>query len=123
MWKIHWIITNTKKHYRNRRKCFFGCKSFNGKLVFESSKLKTGSLELSLNLETIDAYAFSYCSGFTGSLKLPNNLTKIGNSAFSNCTGFNGSLELLNNLTIIENNAFSDCTGFISSLELPKNLI
>ena len=64
------------------------------------------------SITTIEAYTFSYCSGFNGKLTIPNSVTTIGESAFFSCQGFKGDLTIPNSVTTIGSQAFFRCTGF-----------
>ena len=74
------------------------------------------------SITTIEAYTFSYCSGFNGKLTIPNSVTTIGESAFQHCTGFKGNLKLSNSVKTIGNSAFGRCTGFTGDLILPNSI-
>ena len=70
---------------------------------------KSGAITIPQTVTTIQASAFSGCSGIT-SITLPSSLTSIGDYAFRNCSGIT-SVTLPNTLTSVSNNPFSGCSG------------
>ena len=91
-----------------------------GACAFDSCINMTGNLDLSENIETIEAHAFCSC-GFTGDLTIPDSVTYLGNHCFSNCS-FDGNLYLGKSLETIGSYSFKDCVSLKGSIELPEGL-
>jgi hypothetical protein len=68
-------------------------------------------LHLPKGLKSIEASAFSGCSGLSGKLRLPKGLTSIGAYAFSGCSGLYGELCLPEGLKSIGDGVFYNCNA------------
>ena len=75
-------------------------------------------LQYFTGLESLDVYAFNYCS--LQSIKLPNSLTSIGQYCFKGCTVLQ-SIEFPNSLKSIGSFCFSGCNN-LQFIELPNGL-
>ncbi|MGI5905872.1 MAG: leucine-rich repeat protein [Candidatus Pararuminococcus gallinarum] len=60
-------------------------------------------------MQTIEAYAFSGCTGFTGSLVIPDSVTQLGIGSFLEC-GFTDDLTIGNGLTVLNDKTFWHCS-------------
>lgn len=91
-----------------------------GLASFESCKNLYGSLHLPSKLKTLEALAFSNCTGFRGDLIIPSGITKIEEQCFQG-SGFNGMLVLHDKIEYIGDMAFMN-VPLKGTLTLPKNL-
>jgi hypothetical protein len=136
---------------------FYGCSGLTGGLVLPKGRTDKStfsipayafykcsgltSLELSVNVTSIDKYAFSGCSGLQGVLavparvwniadgafagcsrlthiSLPIGVSAIGASAFEGCSGLQGDLTLGGSVESIGVRAFAGCSGFSGLLAI-----
>ncbi len=70
-------------------------------------------------VDTINAYAFYYCSGLT-SVTIPNSVTEIGSYAFAGCSGLT-SVTIPNSVTTISEDAFYGCSS-LTSVTIPNSV-
>lgn len=75
-------------------------------------KVRIGNKTYSVT--SIDAEAFSRCSGLT-SIEIPESITNIGNKAFADCSKLT-NIEIPDGVTSIGAGAFSGCSGLTSKL-------
>ena len=79
-------------------------------------------LHLPKGLKSIEASAFSGCSGLCGPLHIPEGLTSIEAYTFRGCSTLFGKLHLPEDLTRIGRGAFYGCSGLYGELCLPEGL-
>ena len=88
-----------------------------GDYAFLSCSNLVGGLVIPNSVKSINAGAFSNCTGFT-SLDLGTSVTSIGDSAFAYCSVMSGDLIIPNSVTSIANSAFYTCTSFMGTLSI-----
>jgi len=74
---------------------------------------KDGIFTIPNNITSIEAWAFSGCSGLTGALTIPDSVTSIGLRTFFGCSGLT-SVTIPDSVTSIEGLAFFSCTDLTS---------
>lgn len=102
-------------------------KSIDGNLYSKDEKVlikyaagKTAqSFSVPSSVETIDEYAFYYCTKLTN-IDIPDNLATIGRNSFQYCSNLN-EITIPDKVTEINNYAFSDCTR-LYSIAIPNSV-
>ena len=84
-------------------------------------KTNIGSVSFGGKVESIDAYAFNYCSSLSGQLILPESLLSVADYAFAWCN-FSGKLVLPERLQSIGSNAFYSSGKYTGDLIIPETL-
>lgn len=80
---------------------------------------KTGAYDIPAETRTVNAFAFSGCSGLT-TITIPEGVIAIHNNAFQNCTGLM-SVVLPKGLQSIEPQLFYGCTG-LKEITIPSSV-
>jgi len=78
------------------------------------------SYSISSAVDTIGAYAFSYCQNLT-SISIPTSVVYMTHATFAQCNGLT-SVFIPASVTFLNNNPFYDCTGMKSVTVDPANL-
>ena len=94
--------------YDSRNDCNAIIKKSNNTLLFGC---KTTTIPT--NVYTIEASAFSGCTGLTDITNILTNVNSVGNFAFSGCTGLT-NLEIPSNIVTLGNNPFYGCKNIES---------
>lgn len=90
-----------------------------GEYAFYSTNI--GSVSFGGKVESIDAYAFNYCSSLSGQLILPESLLSVADYAFASCN-FSGKLVLPERLQSIGSNAFYSSGKYTGDLIIPETI-
>lgn len=80
------------------------------------------TLELSADLQTIEAESFLNCASLTGTLAIPDGVTSIGASAFEGCTGFTGLPLIPASVKVIGPRAFAGCENLSGVMYLMPDI-
>ncbi|MEI8085083.1 MAG: leucine-rich repeat domain-containing protein [Paludibacter sp.] len=78
------------------------------------------SYTISSSVDTIGAYAFSYCNHLT-SITIPTSVVYMTHATFTSCNGLT-SVFIPASVTFLENNPFYDCAGMKAVTVDPANL-
>lgn len=87
-------------------------------LVYPAGKPDV-SYTIASSVDTIGAYAFSYCKNLT-SITIPSTVVYITHAAFSECNGLT-TMFIPSSVTFFNNNPFYDCAGMTAVTVDPAN--